>query len=474
MGQKVNPIGLRLGINRTWDSRWFARKDYSEQLLDDLKLRKFLDERLTQAAVARILIERAAKKTRITIHSARPGVVIGKKGADIDKLRADIAKMTTSEVSLNIVEIRKPEIDAKLIADGIAQQLERRVAFRRAMKRAVQSAMRLGALGIRINCSGRLGGAEIARMEWYREGRVPLHTLRADVDFGDGTAKTTYGTCGVKVWVFKGEILAHDPMAQDKRLAEAQPAGWTPAERRARPRSRRVGIEMDMLSPKRTKYRKAHKGRIHGKAKGGTTLNFGAFGLKAIEPGRVTARQIEAARRAITRHIRRIGRVWIRIFPDVPVSTKPAEVRMGSGKGSPEFWICRVKPGRIMFELDGVPERRRARGVRAGRRQAADRDPLGRARWRGGFGMKAVRASDLRTRTPDELKTSSRRSARRLSTCVSNAPAASSRTPRGCARCGATSPASRPCWASASGEPSPLRCAAAPARTRRTRTKARS
>jgi len=170
-----------------------------------------------------VLIERAAKKTRITLHSARPGVVIGKKGADIDKLRGDIAKVTNSEVSLNIIEIRKPEIEAKLIAEGIAQQLERRVAFRRAMKRAVQSAMRFGAQGIRINCSGRLGGAEIARMEWYREGRVPLHTLRADVDYGQATAKTTYGTCGVKVWVFKGEILAHDPMAQDKRAAEGQP-----------------------------------------------------------------------------------------------------------------------------------------------------------------------------------------------------------------------------------------------------------
>jgi small subunit ribosomal protein S3 len=173
--------------------------------------------------LSKVLIERAAKKARITLHSARPGVVIGKKGADIDKLRADIAKLTDSEVSLNIVEIRKPEIEAKLIAEGIAQQLERRVAFRRAMKRAVQSAMRFGAQGIRINCSGRLGGAEIARMEWYREGRVPLHTLRADVDFGTATAKTTYGTCGVKVWVFKGEILAHDPMAQDKKLAESQP-----------------------------------------------------------------------------------------------------------------------------------------------------------------------------------------------------------------------------------------------------------
>ena len=222
MGQKVNPIGLRVGINRTWDSRWYAKRDFANLLHEDLKLKKYLTDRLGQAGVSRIVIERPAKKARVTIHTARPGVVIGKKGADIEKLRSDLSKMTGSEVSLNIVEIRKPEIDAKLIADNIAQQLERRVAFRRAMKRAVQSAMRLGALGIRINCSGRLGGAEIARMEWYREGRVPLHTLRADVDYGVATAFTTYGTCGVKVWIFKGEIMAHDPMALDKRAMEHQ------------------------------------------------------------------------------------------------------------------------------------------------------------------------------------------------------------------------------------------------------------
>lgn len=223
MGQKVNPIGLRLGINRTWDSRWFAGKDYGEMLHDDLKLREFLNKRLKQAGVSRIVIERPAKRARVTIHTARPGVVIGKKGADIEKLRQDLSKMTGGDVNLNIVEIRKPEIDAKLVAESIAQQLERRVAFRRAMKRAVQNAMRLGAQGIRINCSGRLGGAEIARTEWYREGRVPLHTLRADIDYGEATAHTTYGACGVKVWIFKGEVMAHDPMAQDKRLAEAQP-----------------------------------------------------------------------------------------------------------------------------------------------------------------------------------------------------------------------------------------------------------
>ena len=224
MGQKVNPIGLRLGINRTWDSRWFANKrDYPGLLHEDLKIRKYLEERLLAAGVSRIVIERPAKKARITIHSARPGVVIGKKGADIEKLRSDLAKLTKSEVHLNILEIRKPEIDAKLVAENIAKQLEGRVAFRRAMKRAVQSAMRLGAQGIKIICGGRLGGAEIARVEMYREGRVPLHTLRADIDYGHATAKTAYGSCGVKVWVFKGEVMAHDPMAMDKRMSE-QPA----------------------------------------------------------------------------------------------------------------------------------------------------------------------------------------------------------------------------------------------------------
>jgi small subunit ribosomal protein S3 len=232
MGQKVNPIGLRLGINRTWDSRWYAGKnEYATLLHEDIKIRAELMKLLKQAAVSKIVIERPHKKCRVTIYSARPGVVIGKKGADIEKLRKVVAKMTPSDVAINIVEIRKPELDATLVADSIAQQLERRVAFRRAMKRAVQSSMRLGAEGIRINCAGRLGGAEIARVEWYREGRVPLHTLRADVDYGTATAFTTYGTCGVKVWIFKGEILEHDPMAQDKKMAEAEQGGGRPPRR---------------------------------------------------------------------------------------------------------------------------------------------------------------------------------------------------------------------------------------------------
>ena len=224
MGQKVNPIGFRLGINRTWDSRWFANKNiYADLLHEDLELRRFLENRLRQAGISKVVIERPAKHARVTIHTARPGVVIGKKGADIEILRKELAKRTGSDVNLNIVEIRKPEIDAQLIAENIAQQLERRIAFRRAMKRSVQSAIRLGAKGIRINCAGRLGGSEIARTEWYREGQVPLHTLRADIDYGTAIAKTTYGICGVKVWVYRGEILAHDPMAVEKRALEQQP-----------------------------------------------------------------------------------------------------------------------------------------------------------------------------------------------------------------------------------------------------------
>jgi small subunit ribosomal protein S3 len=229
MGHKVNPIGFRLGINRTWDSRWFADgKEYGSLLHEDIAIREFLEKRLKQAGISKIVIERPHKKCRVTIHTARPGVVIGKKGADIEKLRRELTKYTDSEIHLNIVEVRKPEIDARLIAENIAQQLERRVAFRRAMKRAVQSAMRLGAEGIRINCGGRLGGAEIARTEWYREGRVPLHTLRADVDYGVATGHTAYGTVGIKVWVFKGEILDHDPMAQEKRMIDQQEGGRAP------------------------------------------------------------------------------------------------------------------------------------------------------------------------------------------------------------------------------------------------------
>ena len=205
MGQKTNPIGLRLGIIKSWESRWFSEKNYSELLQEDINLRRFLMKRLSSAGISKIIIERPAKLANITLYTSRPGVIIGKKGSDIEKLKKSVTKMVSGDVKINIVEIKKPELDSQLVADNIAQQLEKRIAFRRAMKRAVQSAMRLGAEGIRVNCSGRLGGAEIARTEWYREGRVPLHTLRADVDYGVSRANTTYGICGVKVWIFKGE-----------------------------------------------------------------------------------------------------------------------------------------------------------------------------------------------------------------------------------------------------------------------------
>ena len=217
MGQKVHPIGMRLGISKDWNSTWFADKEeYAEQLKSDLMVRDFLQKRLAQAAVSRIQIERPAKSARITIHTARPGIVIGKKGEDIESLRREVTALMGVPTHITVAEIRKPELDATLVADGIAQHLERRVMFRRAMKRAVQTAMRLGAQGVKINIAGRLNGAEIARSEWYREGRVPLHTLRADIDYGTAEAQTTYGILGIKVWIFKGEVYPGMPQAEEE------------------------------------------------------------------------------------------------------------------------------------------------------------------------------------------------------------------------------------------------------------------
>ncbi len=218
MGQKVNPIGMRLGILRTWESRWFAEKGYSDLLLKDLAIRQYIQKNYSSAGVAKVVIERPAKKACVEIYAARPGVLIGKGGADLEKLRAKISKMAGMEVAINIVNVRKPELDAYLVAEGIAFQIEKRVSYRRAMKRAMQSAMKLGALGIRANVSGRLGGAEIARTEWYREGRVPLHTLRSDIDFSRGCAHTTYGTCGIKVWIYKGDYEVGDVLSRDKKI----------------------------------------------------------------------------------------------------------------------------------------------------------------------------------------------------------------------------------------------------------------
>jgi len=207
LGQKVNPIGFRLGVIRTWDSRWYAEADYAKLLHEDIKLRNFLKKRLFNSGVSKIEIERAASKAKINIYTARPGLIIGKKGAEVETLKKELAKLTDKEIYLNIQEVRKPELDAQLVSENVALQLERRVAFRRAMKKSVTSALKFGAKGIRITCSGRLGGAEMSRTEWYREGRVPLHTLRADIDYGFAEAKTTYGIIGVKVLIFKGEVL---------------------------------------------------------------------------------------------------------------------------------------------------------------------------------------------------------------------------------------------------------------------------
>ena len=217
MGQKVNPYGIRLGINKTWSSRWFSKNEYTKLLHQDLKIKSYVEKKLKNASISKINIERAAKKLRLSIYSSRPGIIIGKKGADIETLKNDLSKMSNLEVFLDIKEVRKPEVEAKLVAENIASQLEKRISFRRAMKKAVQSAMRLGAKGVKVVCSGRLGGAEIARTEKYHEGSVPLHTLRGDIDYSTAEAETTYGICGIKVWINKGEILQKDPYASEKK-----------------------------------------------------------------------------------------------------------------------------------------------------------------------------------------------------------------------------------------------------------------
>ncbi len=304
MGQKTHPYGFRLGIVKPWRSRYYARRNFPELLKEDDLIRKYLKTRLSHAAIADVHIERRPGKVTVTVHTGRPGVVIGKRGAEVDKLRDELAQLTGKEVGINVEEIKRPELDAQLVADSVVHQLQQRISFRRAMKRAVQSAMRMGAQGIKIKCGGRLGGAEIARVEGYHEGRVPLHTLRADVDYATSTAKTTYGTIGVKVWIFKGE-----------RTEE-----------------------------------------LSGRTYSTNTVAFGHYGLMSLDPGWITNRQIEAARVALTREMKRGGKVWIRLFPDKPITKKPAETRMGKGKGNPEGWVAVVKPGRVMFEVEGIEE----------------------------------------------------------------------------------------------------------------------
>ena len=398
MGQKINPHGFRLGITTDWKSRWYADKQYAEYVKEDVAIRRLLATGLERAGIADVEIERTRDRVRVDIHTARPGIVIGRRGTEADRIRTDLEKLTGKQVQLNILEVKNPESTAQLVAQGVAEQLSNRVAFRRAMRKAIQSAMRQpNVKGIRVQCSGRLGGAEMSRSEFYREGRVPLHTLRADIDYGLYEAKTTFGRIGVKVWIYKGDIVGGK-----RELSAAAPAG-ADRPRRERPtgatRPRRSGAsgttatsteagraasggsteaasgdrgcrgsrcrgerrgndgELVMLIPRKVKHRKQHHPRQRGIASGGTSVSFGEYGIQALEHTYLTNRQIESARIAINRHIKRGGKVWINIFPDRPLTKKPAETRMGSGKGSPEWWIANVKPGRVLFELSYPDEK---------------------------------------------------------------------------------------------------------------------
>src|SRR5438445_812415 len=313
MGQKIHPGGVRVGVIHDWKSNWMVpKKEFAGALIEDIKIREHILKKLSHAGLSDILIRKDKQRITIDIYTARPGIVIGKSGVEVDALRKEVHAMTQKNVHININEIKRPELDAKLVAQSIAEQLQIRVSSRRAMKRSLASAIRSGAAGVKVQCSGRLGGAEMSRSEQYSEGRVPLHTIRADIDYGFVEAKTPTGRIGVKVWINKGEIM---------------PEGYG-------------GVP----------------GRGRGETKGQSSVQFGDYGIKALEDGWITNRQIEAARIAMTRKIKRGGKVWINIFPDKPFTKKPAETRMGKGKGSPEGWVAVVKPGRVMFELSGVPE----------------------------------------------------------------------------------------------------------------------
>ena len=387
MGQKINPHGFRLGITTDWSSRWYADKSYADYVNEDVQIRKLMSKGMERAGISKVEIERTRDRVRVDIHTARPGIVIGRRGAEADRIRGQLEKLTGKQVQLNILEVRNPESDAQLVAQGVAEQLSNRVSFRRAMRKSMQSAQRSPQVkGIRIQCSGRLGGAEMSRSEFYREGRVPLHTLRADIDYGFFEAKTTFGRIGVKVWIYKGDKSG--TLGRAARGRGRRRSAWRPGDARGRRRpgrasgpspfrlvrhhadvhrrrSRRRRGEprgdpgdrrndrglIDVLIPRRVKHRKQHRPNRVGMASGGTQVTFGDFGIQALEPAYVTNRQIESARIAINRHIKRGGKVWINIYPDRPLTKKPAETRMGSGKGSPEWWVANVKPGRVLFEM---------------------------------------------------------------------------------------------------------------------------
>ena len=455
MGQKVNPHGFRLGISSEFTSRWYADKQYAAYVGEDVKIRKMMSKGMERAGIARVDIERTQGRLRVDIHTARPGIVIGRRGAEADRIRGELEKLTGKQVQLNILEVKNPEISAQLVAQGVAEQLSSRVSFRRAMRKSMQTASKGGAKGIRVQCSGRLGGAEMSRSEFYREGRVPLHTLRADIDYGFYEAKTTFGRIGVKVWIYKGDIVqsraerealeaqvrqsrrerpvrrprsgstgtttggteagraaaaqeggavgsrapqapaaaadgrtevlptaapeaanATEPRSADVTDVPAEPvAGVDSSESHGGPASpgeqpvapdepgppldpnaNRSGGLRTCSSPAGSSTASSTTPVAAVPPRAARAVTFGEFGIQALEPAYVTNRQIESARIAMTRHIRRGGKVWINIYPDRPLTKKPAETRMGSGKGSPEWWIANVKPGRVMFELSGVAE----------------------------------------------------------------------------------------------------------------------
>ena len=395
MGQKINPNGFRLGISTDHKSRWYADKLYKSYVGEDVAIRRLLSKGMERAGISKVEIERTRDRVRVDIHTARPGIVIGRRGAEADRIRGELEKLTGKQVQLNILEVKNPEIDAQLVAQGVAEQLAGRVQFRRAMRKAMQTSMRSGAKGIRIQCSGRLNGAEMSRSEFYREGRVPLHTLRADIDYGFYEAKTTFGRIGVKVWIYKGEVAG----TRAEREAQAAARAGAPGRGRGRPRRARRApdpwhppdpsatapaplprpLRPRPLPPRplppaagsRADVRNgglSHVDAPQGQAPQAAPPQADGCGqgrhqarLRRLRhPGDrgsyVTNRQIESARIAMTRHIKRGGKVWINIYPDRPLTKKPAETRMGSGKGSPEWWVANVKPGRVMFELSGVAE----------------------------------------------------------------------------------------------------------------------
>ena len=404
MGQKIHPEGFRVGYIHDWKSNWFNERDFADYLVEDLAIRDHIENKLAHAGLSDIKIRKQRGEVTVDIHTARPGIVIGKSGSEVDALRRELHKITGKPVKVNIREIKRPELDAKLVAQSIAEQLQNRVAFRRAMKRALTSAMRSGAKGVKVQVSGRLGGAEMARTEGYSDGRVPLHTLRADIDYGFVEAKTTTGRIGVKCWINKGEVMpegyALRPSTRTSAAAAAAAASAPRAGGRSRrqPWRRRSGEVVADADAEAGQAPQADA-RPHARLlQGRHQVNFGEYGLKALERGWITNRQIEAARVAMTRKIKRGGKVWINIFPDKPYTKKPAETRMGSGKGNPEGWVAVVKPGRVMFELSGVAEELAKRGDAPRRPQASDQDQV---RDREGAG--AVKASEVHALDDAEL-----------------------------------------------------------------------